>query len=86
MEELDLDNITWRKSSYSSSGNCVEAGADSRTAVVHVRDTKSRERGMLTITATTWLAFLADAKGGRLDLSRLTGQRSAPAATDSSRG
>jgi hypothetical protein len=71
MEELDLDSPTWRKSSYSSSGNCVEVGADGRTPNVSIRDTKSRERGMLAVSAETFAEFIANAKAGRLDLSAL---------------
>jgi hypothetical protein len=59
MEDTDLN---WRKSSYSGNGggNCVEVA--STAATVHVRDTKSRERGMLTVTGAAWQAFLADIK------------------------
>jgi Domain of unknown function (DUF397) len=62
------EKLTWCKSSYSSQGNCVEVGTDDRTPVVHVRDTKSRERGELTVTAATWREFTGEIKAGRLDL------------------
>lgn len=50
---------TWRKSSHSGSGNgdCVEV-AYSRTAV-HVRDTKDRNGGTLTLPQNGWHAFLS---------------------------
>jgi len=63
-------SLKWVKAraSGSSGGSCVEVGTDGRTPAVHVRDTKSRERGMLTVTASTWRAFTDDIKSGRLDL------------------
>ena len=60
------NELTWRKATRSGTqgGNCVEVA--SAVSAVHVRDTKSRERGMLTVTAATWQAFLADIKASRL--------------------
>jgi hypothetical protein len=49
----------------------VEVGADGRTPNVSIRDTKSRERGMLAVSAETFAEFIANAKAGRLDLSAL---------------
>lgn len=53
----------WRKSSYSSDqANCVEVTtATSTTSTVGVRDTKDREGGHLTVTASAWAAFLSSA-------------------------
>ena len=77
---MDVTGVRWRKSSKSggNGGGCVEIGTDARTPVVHVRDTTSRERGMLTVDSSTWRTFLDDLKAGRADLPRLR-QRSAPA-------
>lgn len=49
----------WRKSTYSTSDTthqCVEVGVGPGT--VGVRDTKSPERGHLTVAAPTWRAFV----------------------------
>lgn len=49
----------WRKSSFSGSqatSECVEVGVGPGT--VGVRDTKSPERGHLTVAAPTWRAFV----------------------------
>lgn len=49
----------WRKSSYSTSeatSECVEVGLGYGT--VGVRDTKSRERGQLTVSRATWRTFV----------------------------
>ncbi len=52
----------WRKSSYSNGqgGDCVELASDSCT--VMVRDTKNRQGGTLTFTASAWAAFTAGLK------------------------
>jgi hypothetical protein len=57
-----IDELHWIKARASggASGNCVELAKDASN--VHVRDTKSRERGMLTVDAATWRAFMADLK------------------------
>lgn len=48
----------WRKSSYSTGAQqeCVEVGVAPGT--VGVRDTKNREAGHLTVSRTTWSAFV----------------------------
>ncbi|MEU8431771.1 DUF397 domain-containing protein [Streptomyces sp. NPDC029216] len=48
----------WRKSSYSSDagGACVEVAA--HPAAVHVRDSKVADGPVLTVTPTTWAAFV----------------------------
>ncbi|QES48095.1 DUF397 domain-containing protein [Streptomyces venezuelae] len=49
----------WRKSSYSGSqgGDCVEIAT--HPAAVHVRDSKLTDGPTLTVSPTTWTAFLA---------------------------
>lgn len=58
-------NLTWVKSSYSGSqgGNCVEAAADTCGRVL-VRDTKDRERAVLSFPAELWRRFAAEVKDG----------------------
>ncbi|HEY8985574.1 MAG TPA: DUF397 domain-containing protein [Streptomyces sp.] len=48
----------WVKSSYSNPGqaDCVEVAA--HPAAVHIRDSKTPEAPYLTVTPTTWTAFL----------------------------
>jgi hypothetical protein len=64
------ESLKWvkAKASGGSGGSCVEIGTDGQIPIVRVRDTKSRERGMLTVTTAAWGALMADAKAGRLDL------------------
>ncbi|NEA46536.1 DUF397 domain-containing protein [Streptomyces sp. SID10815] len=51
--------LSWHKSSYSSGseGDCVEVATC--PAVVHVRDTKDRQRPSFTVAADAWGDFLA---------------------------
>ena len=48
----------WRKSSYSGDqgGNCIEVAPAAE--YVGIRDTKNREQGHLTVTPSTWRAFI----------------------------
>lgn len=57
----------WRKSTRSDvNGNCVEVSAAER--VIGVRDTKQHGQGLvLEFPATTWRAFLTEARSGRFD-------------------
>ena len=49
---------TWRKSSYSESGNpqCVEVAA--AADAVGVRDTKNRDAGHLEVSRSAWKTFV----------------------------
>ncbi|MCX5381846.1 DUF397 domain-containing protein [Streptomyces sp. NBC_00083] len=52
--------LTWFKSSYSSSsdGNdCVEVAATPCT--IHIRDSKNPEGARLGVTSATWTSFVA---------------------------
>ncbi|MDX3457485.1 DUF397 domain-containing protein [Streptomyces sp. ME02-8801-2C] len=53
-----LDQLVWRKSSYSSEegGECVEVAV--RPAKVHVRDSKDTTRTALAVQPTAWTAFV----------------------------
>ncbi|MFF9274516.1 DUF397 domain-containing protein [Streptomyces griseosporeus] len=51
--------LQWVKSSYSGDegGQCVEVAAEPTT--IHIRDSKTPDAPHLTVTPTTWSAFLA---------------------------
>jgi hypothetical protein len=70
------DSFKWVKARASggSGGNCVEVADD--TGTVHIRDTKSRERGMLTVDAATWRRFIADVKTSELTARSWSGHSS----------
>lgn len=59
---MPVNGMTWRKSSYSSNGNCVEAAKTAGGVVV--RDSKVPGGPRLTFTAAEWAAFLAGVKAG----------------------
>ncbi|MEC3891051.1 DUF397 domain-containing protein [Nocardiopsis sp. LDBS1602] len=48
--------ITWHKSSYSSSSNCVEVSEGPTT---HIRDTRHRGLAELSVPASEWTALLS---------------------------
>lgn len=63
---MDRRNKTWRKSSYSSSGNCVEIADYHGT--VWVTDTKDRDHGTIQqYTTAEWRALVTDVKGRQSD-------------------
>jgi hypothetical protein len=62
---VDEAGLTWRKSTHSETGTCVEVafGADD----VHVRDSKNPDGVALTFTRAEWGAFVAGIRGGEFD-------------------
>ena len=56
---MDIDNVTWRKASYSgdNGGGCVEV-AVAAAAQVAVRDSKDPDGPALTFTAPRWREFI----------------------------
>ena len=64
-----IDNVTWRKSSYSGSngGDCVEVAAlpDDRLAV---RDSKDPDGPNLTFSPAEWRTFITSVKTGEVNL------------------
>lgn len=65
MRAIDLNSLTWRKSSYSNSdgGECIEVAAHG--GVVPVRDSKDTTRTPLLFTAPAWSAFIDEVKRRR---------------------
>jgi hypothetical protein len=60
---MEVQGVSWRKSSYSSNGGdqCVEVGSDQDAVLV--RDTKQHGRGQIhAFTAREWRAFVASVK------------------------
>ena len=65
-----IDNLVWRKSSYSGSngGNCVEIAVltgDGRA----VRDSKDHAGPVLAFAPDDWRAFTVAIKAGEFDLA-----------------
>jgi Domain of unknown function (DUF397) len=66
---VDLSTAKWRKSSFSGTNGCVEiAFVEGQVAV---RDSKQRYGPVLLFTAHEWTAFLAGARVGEFDPSRV---------------
>lgn len=67
MANPNLDQLRWRKSTYSGSeGSCVEV-AEAADGGRWLRDTKDRTRPAHYFTAAEWDAFLRGAKDGEFD-------------------
>jgi hypothetical protein len=58
---MNTSELTWFKSSYSSSasGDCVEVAT--RPDTIHIRDSKNRQGPELQLSLTAWSAFLTHA-------------------------
>ncbi|WP_128431347.1 DUF397 domain-containing protein [Streptomyces cyaneus] len=70
MRSIDLNGVTWRKSSYSNpdGGNCIEVSDDFLTAapLVPVRDSKNPHGPALILPATAWASFVTAVRHGEL--------------------
>ncbi|WP_344107289.1 DUF397 domain-containing protein [Nocardiopsis rhodophaea] len=53
-------------SSYSTKGDCVEAGPAASGSRFAMRDSRHRELGHLTFTALEWAAFTSGVVAGEL--------------------
>ncbi|MGD0066762.1 MAG: DUF397 domain-containing protein [Streptosporangiaceae bacterium] len=61
-----MNEIKWRKSTYSSNGgaSCIEVGQATRT--IAVRDTKQHGRGpVLRFTPAAWRRFAEQVRGAQ---------------------
>ncbi|WP_328750496.1 DUF397 domain-containing protein [Streptomyces sp. NBC_00285] len=60
----DRGQLKWRKSSYSGTGggDCIEVATAPGT--VHVRDSKDRQKPILSFSHEEWSAFVGYAKTG----------------------
>ncbi|MFB7930499.1 DUF397 domain-containing protein [Streptomyces sp. NPDC056039] len=58
---MSTSELAWFKSSYSSSasGDCLEVAT--RPEAIHIRDSKNKQGPQLTLSPTTWTAFLTHA-------------------------
>ncbi|WP_433731046.1 DUF397 domain-containing protein [Actinoplanes sp. CA-051413] len=60
-----MDTLDWRKSSRSSSGNCVEVAHS--TGVIMVRDSKDTAGPVLAFGPAGWRQFIAGIRVGVFD-------------------
>jgi hypothetical protein len=55
--------VTWRKSSFSQNGDCIELACGNKQ--VFVRDSKDVNRRTLSFRLADWTAFVARVKSSR---------------------
>jgi Domain of unknown function (DUF397) len=59
--DFEEPRITWRKSTASNSGNCVEIAIVEGSVLI--RDSANPDGGVLELRPAAWSAFLARARG-----------------------
>ncbi len=64
----DSHALSWRKSTASGSGDCVEVAFSSD--LILVRDSKRTYPHILNFTPSRWQAFLSDIRAGEFDIER----------------
>ncbi len=47
--------VTWRKSSFSANGNCVEVAVQD---VILIRDSKNPDGGIISVSSSVWQEFI----------------------------
>ncbi|MEU1386303.1 MULTISPECIES: DUF397 domain-containing protein [unclassified Nonomuraea] len=68
MDQLNLDDAQWRKSSASAdTGQCVEV-ATNLPGIIAVRDSKNPQGPALIFTPEEWKAFLHGADQGEFNI------------------
>ncbi len=60
-----MPDLTWRKSSYSGTGNCLEVAQG--LAVVQIRNSHDPDGPVLVFTRAEWEAFLQGVRAGEWD-------------------
>lgn len=65
-EVSSFDGATWRKSTTSGDGNCVEVATV--PAAVGVRDSKDRQGPILAFAPAAWAVFVGEVQRGSFDL------------------
>lgn len=69
MPESHAIALSWRKSSASATGDCVEVALSSESILV--RDSKQIIPYILKFTSAGWRAFLSGVQAGEFDLANL---------------
>lgn len=67
MYSIDMSDAVWAKSSWSTTGNCVEV-ARLKNGRVGVRDSKNQQGPVLTFAPGDWQTFLGGVKRGETGL------------------
>jgi hypothetical protein len=70
MTASNLDELTWRKSSYSGNGeniNCIEVAKT--ISALAIRDSKDPQGGVLLIDGASWKILTSRIRRGHLDIA-----------------
>jgi len=71
MSSQAQDGLSWRKSRFSGSSNCVEVAV--RDGQIYVRDSKKAPIGpALAFSPSEWNAFLTGVRDGEFNLEALS--------------
>jgi len=62
-----MKNSEWKKSSFSSDGDCVEVSIGDMSGDVYVRNSNAPHAGTARFTPKEWEVFLKGAKAGEFD-------------------
>ncbi len=65
MIAIDRDKLSWRKSTRSGDGNCVQVAVVD--GIVLMRNSRNPDGELLAYTPSEWHAFLDGAKRGEFD-------------------
>lgn len=69
MPDSNAVALSWRKSSASASGDCVEVAV--QNGYVLLRDSKKKRPHLLQFTYPEWECFLSDTRSGKFDIDIL---------------
>jgi Domain of unknown function (DUF397) len=70
MSDEGAAETSWRRSTRSNTGTCVEVRFSEGS--VHVRNSRHRDGPVLTFTFAEWESFLAGARAGEFDRPHVT--------------
>jgi hypothetical protein len=62
------EHDSYRRSSYCTSGGCVEVRVDGPRGRVYVRRTACNDQTFLVFTVDEWVAFVSGVKAGEFDV------------------
>ena len=63
MADLERMHLRWRKSTASTSGNCVEVACDANSEIF-IRDSKDPNGPVLSLSSSQWTEFLTCLRNG----------------------
>jgi Domain of unknown function (DUF397) len=64
MHGVDPSVLSWRKSSFSEAGNCVEIATIQSKSMLFIRDSKYGNDAILAMPSAAWLEFLRKVRSG----------------------